>query len=105
MKRILTVIAIMAFTMALVASCGGKSQKAPTYPACKTNAHCADQSQVCMNGTCVDCIKDNDCSGKCVECKNNTCQKAPDCCTSDKDCTKGEKCIVKKGGKGTCKKK
>jgi len=105
MKRILTVIAIMAFTMALVASCGGKSEKGPTYPACKTNAHCADHNQVCMNGNCVDCIKDKDCEGKCMECSNNTCQKAPDCCTSNKDCAKGEICIVKKGGKGVCKKK
>jgi peptidoglycan-associated lipoprotein len=104
MKRILTIVAVLAFTMALVASCGGKdAKKGPTYPACKTDANCADHNQVCMNGNCVDCIKDGDCKGKCKECKNNTCQKAPGCCKSNADCAANVMCIVKKGGKGTCK--
>ena len=60
---------------------------------------------VCMNGNCVDCIKDGDCQGKCKECKNNTCQKAPGCCKANGDCAEGEICIVKRGDKGTCKAK
>jgi len=106
MKRILTLVAVLAFTAALSTGCGGKdAKKGPTYPACKTNAHCKDHKQVCMNGNCVDCIKDKHCKGKCQECRNNTCQEAPGCCKSNKDCATDEICMVKKGGKGTCKKK
>ena len=105
MKRILTLVAVTAFTLALVAGCGSKDAKGPVYPACKTDANCSGHNQVCMNGNCVDCIKDGDCNGKCKECKNNTCQKAPGCCKSNGDCAEGEICIVKEGGKGTCKTK
>ena len=106
MKKILTILAVLAFSMALMASCGGKdAKKGPDYPACKTDANCSDHDQVCMNGNCVDCIKDKDCTGKCKVCKNNTCQKADGCCKSNADCSVTEMCIVKKGGMGTCKKK
>jgi peptidoglycan-associated lipoprotein len=105
MKKILTVLAVLAFTLSLLAGCGGKDQKGPTYPACKTNQNCAEHNQVCMNGTCVDCFKDKHCKGKCMTCRNNNCQKADNCCVSNKDCPDDETCIVKKGGKGTCQKK
>ncbi|MBM4370016.1 MAG: hypothetical protein FJ098_00080 [Deltaproteobacteria bacterium] len=106
MKRILSILAILVFSLSLLAGCGGKDQKKePAYPACKSNANCADHNQVCMNGTCVDCIKDKHCGGKCQVCRNNHCKKAEDCCTSNGDCPSGQTCIVKKGGKGTCQQK
>lgn len=106
MKKVLTILAVLVFSMSLMASCGGKdAKKGPAYPACKTDANCADHNQVCMNGNCVDCIKDQHCKGKCKVCKNSTCQKADGCCTGNNDCAADEMCLVKKGGMGTCTKK
>jgi len=76
-----------------------EATKAPTYPNCETDAHCASKGTVCVTGKCVQCREDAQCNslGPCGRCKANACVKEEGCCASDGDCTKGRcrggKCV------------
>lgn len=71
----------------------------PDYPKCKTDEHCKEQGEFCVNGMCKKCRDDKDCGGNlCVVCEGSTytCEKRPGCCTTDLDCP-GGRCWVEPG--------
>lgn len=103
-KTIMALVTILALAVMVLGGCSSSDNKKkdPIYPACETNDHCASHNQVCLNGNCVECIKDANC-GKCESCKNNACEKIQNCCGNDKDCAQGS-CMIPRGSKtGTCK--
>ncbi len=107
MRRI-ALLAMMLFAVGMVAGCGGKkgtTKRAPVYPACETNAHCAEHGEVCVGSRCVECATAEHCKAKgpCRVCENNVCAAKTGCCTSDKDCKANEMCRIRAGRKeGTC---
>lgn len=90
----------------------------PDYPKCDNDEQCAEQGEVCVNGTCQECADDNQCVekyGDDHECVANKCEVKPECrsdgdcaavgdglvcrsskcvpeCTADEDCPGGMKC-------------
>ena len=96
--------ALILLGTALLISCG------PTYPKCETDDHCAEQGEVCVDGTCQQCRDDAQCAegqrcngGRCEEkpecdsdadCDGKVCRsgKCQDECTSNDDCGSGLKC-------------
>lgn len=83
----------------------------PKYPKCDKDEHCAEQGEVCVEGTCqqcrddstcpsgqackagrcevkAECAKDGDCGGNKV-CRSGKCQAE---CSGDSDCGAGMKC-------------
>ena len=106
MKKILGLLFVALFALVVV-GCGPKDEgdDTPTYPKCKTTAHCASKGEVCVSGTCVECGTDGDCAkaGTCMGCAGNKCVKKENCCSSDRDCSNGDVCRAKPGSKtGTC---
>lgn len=86
----------LAFVATVAIILGTASACAPSYPECATDDHCAEKSEVCVEGFCKQCRDDSQCNPggtrKCMQCGNDrTCQKKFKCCTSDLDCP-GEKC-------------
>ena len=65
----------------------------PDYPACKSDDHCAEKGEVCVNGTCQECRDDEQCitkHGEGHECFEGRCEVKPEC-RADGDCAeKGE---------------
>lgn len=62
----------------------------PDYPKCKTDAHCADKGEVCVDNLCVECSSDAQCREG-FACQNNACVALPEC-RLDADCAAGERC-------------
>jgi peptidoglycan-associated lipoprotein len=62
----------------------------PTYPKCKTDGHCQDKGEVCVEGVCKQCSTDAQCKEGFV-CKANACVALPQC-AGDSDCAAGLKC-------------
>ncbi len=113
MRRSLPAIPFVLL-LGLLAATGCK----PTYPKCETDEHCAEQGEVCVNGTCQECRDDTQCVEKYDEnheCVANKCEVKPECrtdgdcesvgdglvcrsnkcvpeCTEDGDCPTGMKC-------------
>jgi peptidoglycan-associated lipoprotein len=72
--------------MLLLAGCG------PKYPNCNEDEDCKERGQYCVNKMCKDCADDSHCSSgnPCTFCgEGYSCQKMPNCCTSDLDCPNG----------------
>ena len=92
-------ILMLALSAGSISGCKKKQDTpvGPEYPACETNAQCADHNQFCLNGTCKDCRNDGDCQGACATGNNGTCGKLDACCTSDKDCGANQTCVKKPG--------
>lgn len=73
----------------------------PPYPLCKTDAHCAEHHQVCVQGECRQCNADAQC-GEGQRCKGNLCGPLPQCqldaeCPADQRCRQercGPECIA-----------
>jgi peptidoglycan-associated lipoprotein len=77
----------------------------PKYPQCKTDDHCKDKGEVCINQQCQECRDDAMCEAKYPggkrECKDGKCEIKPEC-RVDADCAavgeglvcKAEKCVV-----------
>jgi peptidoglycan-associated lipoprotein len=76
----------LATSAAFLAGCPSK----PKYPECKTDPDCAEQKQVCVEGTCKECRDDKQCKEGFV-CKGNACVPKPQC-AENKDCPAGQKC-------------
>ena len=68
----------------------GVSACRPSYPKCKTDGHCQDKGEVCVEGLCKQCSTDAQCKEGFV-CKANACVALPQC-GSDGDCAAGQKC-------------
>lgn len=62
----------------------------PKYPKCDNDEHCKEHNEVCVNGTCQECGKDQDCKAGFV-CRNAKCTPKPEC-EADTDCQVGFKC-------------
>jgi len=105
MRRLFGLLVVVFAVSFLAAACssGGGGEKAPTYPACSSNANCSEKGEVCVDGMCKECGKKGDCKGTCMTCKDNKCEKDASCCAGDADCPEGQVCIAKPGKKtGTC---
>jgi len=95
----------------------------PSYPNCKTDEHCADKHEVCVNQTCQECRDESQCAEKYPdekrECAQGRCEVKPECrtdgdcasvgeglvcrsnacvpeCATDDDCPQGSKCEAQK---------
>src|SRR5688500_17896687 len=62
----------------------------PTYPQCKSDDHCKDRNEVCVQGQCQECAADQHCKEGFV-CEANKCVPKPEC-TSDSGCTGNKRC-------------
>ncbi len=62
----------------------------PSYPKCKSDDHCKDHNEVCINGQCQECGKDGDCKAG-FSCKEAKCVPAAEC-ANDGQCGAGMKC-------------
>lgn len=62
----------------------------PEYPKCKTDDHCADKGEVCVDGLCQECESDAQCREG-YTCKSNKCVELPQC-RLDADCGEGLRC-------------
>lgn len=62
----------------------------PKYPKCDNDEHCKEHNEVCVNGACQECGKDQDCKPGFV-CRENKCAPKPEC-QADTDCQLGFKC-------------
>jgi peptidoglycan-associated lipoprotein len=62
----------------------------PKYPKCDKDEQCKEHNEVCVNGMCQECGKDQDCKPGFV-CRDNKCTVKPEC-TADGDCGLGFKC-------------
>ncbi len=64
----------------------------PKYPECKTDDHCKDYGEYCVNNMCRECRDNSHCNAEdaCMVCgPNYTCVKQAGCCHSDLDCPVG----------------
>jgi len=66
----------------------------PTYPNCKTDEHCKEHNEVCVDGQCRECAGDQNCKAGFV-CQEHRCAPKPEC-VATKDCGPGKAC---EGGK------
>jgi peptidoglycan-associated lipoprotein len=62
----------------------------PKYPKCENDEHCKEHNEVCVNGSCQECGKDQDCKPGFV-CRDAKCTPKPEC-EADVDCQVGFKC-------------
>jgi len=76
----------------------------PKYPNCETDKHCAEQGEVCVDGTCKQCRDNTQCTESCQVCSSTsfTCGRAPGCCTSDLDCGGSAPVCHMNGATGEC---
>lgn len=66
----------------------------PDYPLCKSDEHCKEHAEVCVEGQCRECAVDAQCKEGFV-CKESQC--APkDECTADSHCPTGMQCKLGK---------
>lgn len=63
---------------------------APKYPKCDSDAQCKAKGEVCVQGACQECGRDDDCKSGFV-CQENRCVPKPEC-VADADCGPGGKC-------------
>ena len=99
-RRIFTSLVVILIALGLV-NCK------PEYPKCETDDHCRVESRpgdVCVNGTCQECIEDAQCEatkGLNHFCNGGRCDPKPEevasTCTETADCTDGYSCQ-----EGTC---
>jgi peptidoglycan-associated lipoprotein len=91
----------------------------PTYPKCESDDNCKEKGEVCVQGMCQECAKDENCkagfvcdANKCVpkpecvadsscgpnkKCNKGKCEVAqPPQCTADTDCVSGQGCLAGK---------
>jgi peptidoglycan-associated lipoprotein len=68
----------------------GASACRPAYPKCKSDGHCQDKGEVCVEGICKQCSTDAQCKEG-FSCKANACVALPQC-SGDGDCAAGLKC-------------
>ncbi len=85
----------------------------PTYPTCKSDKHCEERGEVCVQGACQECGADTDCKEGFV-CQANKCVPKPECTPGGNECgagqaCKGGRCVVHEcdgdadcGGNGRC---
>lgn len=85
----------------------------PTYPKCDNDEHCKDKGEVCVEGQCQECAKNENCKEGFV-CESNKCVPKPECsgnadCGTNKKCARG-KCVAQDHcdsdrdcGAGSCK--
>lgn len=104
MKKTLSLLVVLFAAMFVFTGCPkDNGAKAPTYPACEDDSHCADKGEFCADKQCVECSKDSHCKAACTACVNNSCAAKENCCATDADCSGGMKCKVKPGKKeGVC---
>lgn len=104
--RFATLLTIWA-AIALAGACSCR----PKYPNCKTDEHCAEKGEVCVEGICRECATDAQCKEG-FTCKDNACVALPACrvdtdcgadmrcsrgqcvpeCTTNRECASGERC-------------
>lgn len=80
----------LAFAMALASASLLATACRPTYPKCKTDEHCAEKAEVCVEGLCKECSTDTHCKEG-FTCRENACTALPQC-RLDKDCGEGLRC-------------
>lgn len=97
MKVTRKVAFVLLFGVALVglisSGCG------PKYPKCNDDEDCKSSEQgqkegklYCVNGLCQQCRKDADCGDPSMECNAGVCEKIPNYCESDADCSGSQVC-------------
>ncbi len=78
----------------------------PKYPNCKTDKHCEERGEVCVNQRCVECATAEQCVAKtgdaCMTCSGNRCSKIPGCCHNDMDCPGGRCWKAEGAATGRC---
>lgn len=121
-------VAMMMLVMALgvlESGCKKKETKKPLPPGkCRTSEDCPKEKPHCVDGTCVECEKDEHCppGHKCVDgtcfkkcssdedcgpgqiCKDGVCRKVP--CSTDEECGPGRVCrdgVCQSMGKDACR--
>ncbi len=62
----------------------------PTYPKCTSDENCTEKGEVCVQGMCRECAKDENCKPGFV-CDANRCVPKPEC-VDDTGCGEGKKC-------------
>lgn len=77
----------------------------PKYPKCEKDSHCAEQGEVCVEGTCQQCRDDSTCSTGQM-CQGGRCVAKPECakntdCAGNKICRSG-KCQLECSGADDC---
>jgi peptidoglycan-associated lipoprotein len=87
------------FALAFGSACG------PKYPKCETDEHCAEQSEVCVEGMCQQCRDDSNCQEG-MACNGGRCEPKAECstdtdCTDNKVCRSG-KCQIECEADGDC---
>jgi peptidoglycan-associated lipoprotein len=84
MRRFAPLFAVIGLALGLSA-CGG-----PKYPNCEKDSQCAEQGEVCVNGTCQECRDDTNCEEG-EQCVGGRCEPKPEC-TRDADCSGNQIC-------------
>ncbi|MFL5320998.1 MAG: OmpA family protein [Myxococcaceae bacterium] len=82
-RRVLLAIAAAGSLLALTGC-------PPAYPKCSNDESCKDHNEVCVEGQCQECAKNENCKEGFV-CEANKCVPKPECTTAD-DCGSGKKC-------------
>lgn len=74
----------LSFSMLALGACK------PDYPLCKSDDHCKEHAEVCVEGQCRECAVDAQCKGG-FTCKGAQCVPKAEC-ESDAQCAAGSKC-------------
>ena len=71
----------------------------PKYPNCDKDKDCKTSDQgkkegklYCVNGKCQECRTDKNCGDPSMECNAGVCEKIPNYCASDADCSGNQVC-------------
>jgi peptidoglycan-associated lipoprotein len=83
MQRIVLALSVVGAAV-ILAGCP------PTYPNCKSDEHCKDHNEVCVEGQCKECAGDQNCKPGFL-CQGNRCVPKPEC-AKDGDCGAGKGC-------------
>jgi peptidoglycan-associated lipoprotein len=78
-------------TVVLGASLGLLTACPPTYPKCESDDHCKEKGEVCVQGMCQECAKDDNCKEGFV-CDGSKCVPKPECTPTNDTCGTGKKC-------------
>lgn len=82
------------FTLAAVTALVALTGCPPAYPKCNDDDACKEHGEVCVEGQCQECAKDENCKAG-FACEANKCVPKPECSTST-DCGSGKKCMTGK---------
>ncbi len=63
----------------------------PTYPNCKSDNHCEERGEVCVQGQCQECATDANCKSGFV-CQDQRCVPKPECTPGGNECGEGKAC-------------